>query len=54
MKNKGELPAKTRIGVDPTDGDEAEEDFDVVNFDDVSEEEEESEEEQEEISLDAL
>ena len=54
LKNKGELPAKTRIGVDPTDGDEAEEDFDVVNFDDVSDDEDEESEEEEEIDLDAL
>uniref|UniRef100_A0A7S4KQJ8 S1-like domain-containing protein n=1 Tax=Paramoeba aestuarina TaxID=180227 RepID=A0A7S4KQJ8_9EUKA len=57
LKNKGELPAKTRIGVDPTDDDMGGGDeFDVVNFDDVSEDEEESddEEEPEEIDLDDL
>jgi translation initiation factor 1A len=49
LKAKGELPAKTRIGIDPDveDGED-----DLVDFDEVSEEEEE--EEKDGITLDAL
>ena len=53
LKNMGELPAKTRIGADPVDGDEAEEDFDIVDFDDESDKEE-KEEVEEEINLDDI
>eukprot|EP00008_Paramoeba_atlantica_P014160 CAMPEP_0201481832 /NCGR_PEP_ID=MMETSP0151_2-20130828/6099_1 /ASSEMBLY_ACC=CAM_ASM_000257 /TAXON_ID=200890 /ORGANISM="Paramoeba atlantica, Strain 621/1 / CCAP 1560/9" /LENGTH=152 /DNA_ID=CAMNT_0047864213 /DNA_START=70 /DNA_END=528 /DNA_ORIENTATION=+ len=49
LKAKGELPAKTRIGIDPVDVEDGEDD--LVDFDVVSEEEEE---EDENFTLDAL